>query len=52
MRRLIWPAATLILMRAAFGAGKATDRFRSLSAFVATLPGDEPEWGSPSRARR
>ncbi len=41
MRRIIWPAATLILMSMAFGAGKFTGRFRSLPAIVETLPGDE-----------
>jgi len=51
MRRLIWPAATLILMSAAFGAGKATDRFRSLPAIVATLPGDEAEFSRELDAR-
>ena len=44
MRRIIWPAATLILMSMAFGAGKFTGRFRSLPAIVATLPGDEAEF--------
>jgi hypothetical protein len=41
MRRIIWPAATLILVSIAFGAGKFTGRFRSLPAIVETLPGDE-----------
>jgi len=44
MRRIISPAATLILMSMAFGAGKFTGRFRSLPAIVATLPGDEAEF--------
>ena len=44
MRRIIWPATTLILMSMAFGAGEFTGRFRSLPAIVATLPGDEAEF--------
>ena len=44
MRRVIWPAVTLILMSAAFGAGKIVGRFRTLPAIVATLPGDEAEF--------
>ena len=44
MRRIIWPATTLILMSIAFGAGEFTGRFRSLPAIVATLPGDEAEF--------
>ncbi len=41
MRRAIWPAVALIFMSMSFGAGKATDRFRSLPAIVGTLPGEE-----------
>jgi len=44
MRRVIWPAVTLILMSVAFGAGKISSQFRSLPAIVATLPGDEAEF--------
>ena len=44
MRRVIWPAATLILMSVAFGAGKWTGRLRSLPAIVETLPGDETDF--------
>jgi hypothetical protein len=51
MRRVIWPALTLILMSVAFGAGRMTDGFRTVPAIVATLPGDEAEFSRELDAR-
>ena len=44
MHRAFWPAVTLTLMSASYGAGRMTDRFRPLPAIVATLPGEEAEF--------
>lgn len=44
MRRLIWPALTLLLMCVAFEAGRVFAGFRLLPAIVATLPGEEHEF--------
>jgi hypothetical protein len=44
MHRMIWPAATLILMMVSFGAGRVTHGFRPIPEIVATLPGDEAEF--------
>jgi hypothetical protein len=41
MRRVIWPAVTLVLMGASFGVGRVAGGFRSLPAIIATLPGGE-----------
>ena len=44
MRRLIWPALTLLLTGLAFGAGRISAGFRVLPAIVATLPGEERDF--------
>lgn len=45
MRRAIWPAMSLILIVAAFGAGRFAIGSHTLPAIVATLPGDEAQFG-------
>ena len=44
MRRAIWPAVTLVVMAASFGAGRTAGGFRSLPDIAATLPGDESQF--------
>lgn len=51
MRRIIWPAVTLMLMSVAFGVGRMTDGFRTLPAIVATLPGEEAGFSRELDAR-
>lgn len=41
MRRMIWPALTLVVGGAAFGLGHLGNAPRAVPALVATLPGDE-----------
>lgn len=52
MHRMIWPAATLILMIVSFGAGRVTHGFRPIPEIVATLPGDEAEFSRELDAPR
>ena len=44
MLRATWAAATLLLMAAAFGAGRFAVGSRDLPAIAATLPGDEAQF--------
>ena len=51
MRRIVWIAGTLILVAAAFAAGRMTLSFRTLPEIIATLPDDESQFSRELDAR-
>jgi hypothetical protein len=51
MSRVIWAAATLLLMALSFAAGRMTLAARIMPEIVATLPGDESQFSRELDAR-
>jgi hypothetical protein len=51
MRRATWAAVTVLLMAAAFGAGRLAVGSYGLPAIAATLPGDEAQFSGEFDAR-